>query len=424
MMRRAWAMAILCAAVAPAGAGTFYVGPGGRNDADGTAPAKAWATLQHAVDRAEPGDAILLLEGTYAGARAGRSGRPDAWITIRPAPGAKVCLNAAGAGSRHSSILEFETWEGSGTVSCWRVEGLSIDASMKYGIDARHTWSMAFASNRVTRSQATGIFTAFSDDVRIEGNESAGNGEHGIYFCNSGDRFLIRGNRTHHNAACGIHLNGDASAGGDGVLADGVIEANVVYANGQRNHGGAGINMDGVTRSTVRNNILYDTRNNSGIALFQQDGAVASRDNLVAHNTVMMSPDGGWAVTVAHRECRDNRILNNILLTTSAWRGSVSFAGPGIPGVVSDGNCVVSRFSADGGATTVDITGWQSLGYDRRSILAPAGILFVSPLSNYRLKPGSPAINRGVSGAAVAADADGRPRDRPDIGAYEFVEPP
>lgn len=405
-------------------AGTLYVAPDGRDDRDGATRATALASLQRAVASAGPGDAIVLAGGAYAGARVERSGRPDAPITIRPDAGARVSLTAPGPANRHASILEFETWAGDGTVACWRVEGLWIDGSPKYGIDARHTRALAVVSNHVTQSRVTGIFTAFSDDVRIEGNESSGNGEHGIYFCNSGDGFRIRGNRAHHNAACGIHLNGDASAGGDGVLSDGVIEANVIHANGQRSHGGAGINMDGVVRTAVRNNVLYDTRNNSGIALFRQDGAVASRGNTVAHNTVLMADDGGWAVNVASPECRDNRILNNILLSEHAWRGSVCVAQSGVPGLVIDGNCVVSRFSVDGGATALEITGWQSFGYDRRSILAPARLLFVNAQSDFHLKPGSPAVNRGVPGAEVATDADGIPRDRPDIGAYEFVPLP
>jgi len=39
-----------------------------------------------------------------------------------------------------------------------------------------------------------------------------------------------------------------------------------------------------------------------------------------------------------------------------------------------------------------------------------------------RLKPGSPAIDRGAAKGAPKTDADGKPRGaKPDIGAYEFA---
>ncbi|MBE3069172.1 MAG: DUF1565 domain-containing protein, partial [Planctomycetes bacterium] len=81
----------------PAATGkTYFVGPQGDDAAPGTRE-KPFKTVQHAVDLAEPGDVIRLLDGTYHEAvTVKRSGRPDAYITLRadadvappPAPGA------------------------------------------------------------------------------------------------------------------------------------------------------------------------------------------------------------------------------------------------------------------------------------------------------------------------------------------------
>ena len=75
----------------------------------------------------------------------------------------------------------------------------------------------------------------------------------------SGDNPIIRGN-IHDNHACGLHMNGDASMGGDGVISNALVENNVIYNNGVG--GGSGINCDGVTDSIIRNNLLYNNHAN------------------------------------------------------------------------------------------------------------------------------------------------------------------
>ena len=78
-----------------------------------------------------------------------------------------------------------------------------------------------------------GIFSGFADDFTIEDNEAHhSQTEHGIYVSNSGDRPVIRGNLVHDNHANGIHMNGDVSQGGDGIITDALVERNVIYGNG------------------------------------------------------------------------------------------------------------------------------------------------------------------------------------------------
>ena len=71
----------------PAGAGkTYYVGPGG-DDANAGTREKPFKTIQHAADLAEPGDTILLMNGAFfESLTIKRSGRPDAYITLKPDP--------------------------------------------------------------------------------------------------------------------------------------------------------------------------------------------------------------------------------------------------------------------------------------------------------------------------------------------------
>src|SRR5438477_84620 len=72
--------------------------------------------------------------------------------------------------------------------------------------------------NTCDNNSTWGIFTAFSNDVLIENNvASRSQTQHGIYVSNSGDRPVVRGNTIWGNYACGIHMNGDATMGGDGI---------------------------------------------------------------------------------------------------------------------------------------------------------------------------------------------------------------
>ena len=70
----------------------YYVSPRGSDSSDGRTEKTAFATPQKALDLAQPGDIVLLMEGTYKGGQAAiasfpRPGMPDAWIVLKNYPG-------------------------------------------------------------------------------------------------------------------------------------------------------------------------------------------------------------------------------------------------------------------------------------------------------------------------------------------------
>ena len=434
-MRVALACALALASVAgPAPAATavtadpgrtLYVAPGGSDSGAGTA-ADPWATIQHAVDQGEPGDTILLAPGTYAGARIERSGTAGAWITLRSeVPGAAV-VDRPGAANRHGSNLELETWEGAGTVSYWVIEGLEVRDAPSWGIDVRggpgaHSHHIVVRGNEVHHNGIdtgrTGIFFAFTDRVWVVGNHSHHNGEHGVYLSNSGDHFVVRRNRLEHNAGCGLHVNGDASQGGDGVISHGLVALNLIRENGAA--GGAGINLDGVTDTIVAGNVLAENHA-TGIALFRQDGAVCSRRVRVEANTVVQAADGRWALLVGGVGCRDDTVVGNILLTRHPWRGSIALPAGAPAGFASDHNVLTGRLSLDGGDTVIGLAAWRAAtGQDDASVTStPAAVLLPG---RYRHRPGGPAEDAGAPGT-LPADFEGVPRPTGagwDAGAFE-----
>jgi hypothetical protein len=368
------------------------------------------------VENIGPGDVILVQAGTYQGARIENSGLAAAGKTLRADTGAHVILNAPGPKNKHTSILEVENF--SATVGYWTIDGFEIANSPKYGVDVRVTQYITVQNCTVHNSALTGIFTAFSYS----------NGEHGIYHSNSGDYPTITGNQVHHNHSAGIHMNGDKSQGGDGIISFAAVSKNMIWENGTG--GGSGINCDGVDNSVFSNNLLY-SNHASGISLYAIDGAHGSSGNKVYNNTIVMASDGRFAINIpkspaGKKNPVGNHIVNNILYTynTSNVRGSELIFSASVSGFVSDYNVVVDRMSYDGGSSVVSLAVWrQKTGQDVHSIVSTATSLFVDPANNnFRLKSGSPAINAGTVLPEVTDDLLGVSRPQGglyDIGCYE-----
>jgi len=405
---------------------SYYVALDGDDTHDGS-EAYPWRTLQHAVEQLVPGDTVLVKSGVYAGARLENSGTATAPLKLKAAPGATVTLNGPGPQNMHQSALEIENWDT--PVAYWIIESLEVTGAPGWGIDIRgseeqHAHHIIVRGNHVhdngVSSECTGIFAAFVDDLLIENNETHHNGEHGIYVNNSSDRFTIRNNLSHHNANCGIHLNGDVEMGGDGVMMDGQVMGNTIYENGVG--GGSAINMDGVSQTLVANNVIY-ANHATGIALFQENGAVCSSDNRIVHNTVLVADDGRWALLIADASCTGNVLLNNIFLTDHDYRGSINVPS-GLVNLVSDYNIVVDRFTTDDGDSILTLAQWQLLGYDGHSFMASPSALFVDlAAGDFHLRGDSPAVNAGSITAGIAVDINGAPRPAGagyDIGAFEL----
>ena len=403
-------------------AATYYVAPNGNNNNPGTA-IQPWATLQKAVDAVAPGDVIIVRAGTYAGCRIGKSGIANSPITLKADAGARPLINSLASTNRHQSLIEIENFDL--RVSYWVIDGFEISGAPRHGVDIRNadyiTVQNCFSHNNGSTSvRGDGIFLGFSERPTLQFNELSFNSEHGLYHSNSADYPTIRGNRLHHNTNAGIHINGDLSQGGDGVISFGLIEKNVIWENGAG--GGSGINCDGLSDSIIRNNLLFANRA-SGISLYAIDAAAGASRNQVLHNTIIQAASGRWCLNIPASDGvaspTGNVVKNNIFIHPGT-RGSVTTYSPSA--LQSDYNIVVNRFSQDDGNTFITLSAWQAAGQDQHSIVSTPETLFVDVANNnYRLKTGSPALNAGTT-SNVTEDADGVPRPQgaaADIGCYE-----
>jgi parallel beta-helix repeat protein len=388
----------------------YWVSPSGNDAAGGLSQGTAWATLMHAAGQVGPGDTVHVQPGSYQGFYLDTGGTPGQPITF-VATGAGVAIT-----SDNPITPDGINIEGADHVV---IDGFTVNGRTRAGIRAALSNFVTIRNCTAGNNGRWGIFTGFTNDLIVENNETYGSVlEHGIYVSNSCDRPTVRGNLVHDNFANGIHLNGDASQGGDGWIEDALIEDNVIYGNGVG--GGSGINGDGLVNSVIRNNLLYDNHA-SGISLYRIDGATGATGNVVVNNTVINASNARWCVNI-NNGSTGNTLRNNILYNQHSFRGVITIDASSRPGFSSDYNAVTSRFSSDGGNTVIALAPWQALGYDTSSFVATPAQLFVTAGVDFHLAPTSPAIDAGTAAYAPSSDLDGAPRPVGggyDAGAYE-----
>ncbi len=423
----------------PLYARTLYVSPSGD---DNSLPRHGafYKSLAAAVHYLEPGDTLYVSNGNYTGGVViGIRARQDAPVVIR---GESLDAVIDGSGrERDALIVQNAAWV--------RIERLTARNARRAGCTVRFSSNITISGCRFADNEVWGIFTSFADDIRFENNECRGSKrQHGIYHSNSGDNFVIRGNRVHDNSGNGIHLNGDPEIhGGDGILNRGLVEGNVVWNNGRA--GGAGINMTHVQDVIVRNNLIYNNLA-AGITVYQDAGSFGqgSKNVLITGNTVFFRKDEGRCGVNVQTTSEKVAIVGNIFVS-GGRRGNIQINARNLGSVFSDCNLlwgVDSSQTIERHDRRFSLDEWGILtGNDHHSAIAYP--YFVAPGSgDFAISPHSPAVGLGMAQTDIIAtlrrmdgfewvlsrleglppmDLKGaeRPRDKaPDAGAFQHGE--
>ncbi|QDU26113.1 Cadherin domain protein [Anatilimnocola aggregata] len=391
---------------------TFYVSNAGSDTNNGSA-ATPWSSLQKAANVVNAGDTVIVRAGNYTGFELRRDGTASARIVFQAEAGVNIT-------SRNAMTPDGINLEGADYVT---IDGFTVNNMPRTGIRSVTNHHVILRNNKLDSNGRWGILTGFSDDILIENNVASRSvAEHGIYVSNSGDRPIIRNNTIWGNRANGIHMNGDLSQGGDGIISGAIVEGNTIYGNG--GGGGSGINGDGVQSSTFRNNLIYDSKA-SGISLYRIDGGAGSSNNTIVNNTVIVSATGRWALNIQDGST-GNTVRNNVFYNYHSYRGSIDISANSMAGFTSDYNVIMNRFTTNGGDSIQTLAQWRaSSGQDQHSIVATPTQVFVNPAAfDFHLLAGGPAINAGTSQFAPAVDLAGNARPQGgawDIGAYEYT---
>lgn len=373
---------------------------------------RPFATVQAAVDAAQPGDVVLVGAGTYdtpanSETTITRSGRPDAWIAIRAAPGPRPKFVTRG----------WHTFE---------VQGASY-------IEIRGFECMGVPDPKIDNSgNGIGVIKRGSH-VRVIDNVIHGYGGGGLYGYVA-DFLHFEGNVIHHtshgsswgNSGISLYQCFHSTPAGKETGYRNVVRRNVLYGNENRlpfRFGSGGI--------TDGNGIIIDDGRNTQHDSTEGEyrGWTLVENNLVFNN-------GGRGIHAYLSDCID--VINNTTYMnqfspdirggelTAAQSGSMTFFN----------NVVIPRRekranSADGAKSDLVLS--HNLFFNSEDVLPGMdGIVGVDPRLRapdvnatdpeaFAPVKGSPVVDAAFAPVAPADDLFGRPRGaNPDLGAIEL----
>ncbi|MGN9809597.1 choice-of-anchor Q domain-containing protein [Micromonospora sp. BQ11] len=400
-----------------------YVSGNGNDQADGLTPATALRTLQRAADLTQPGDTVVIGDGTYSapgrqfvlGIR--RSGTPSKWITYASAPGATPRIEATGwqgvaVNARYVTVAGL-TVQGATDRLTERQKNAARNGDLKDpmintsciavaephgGGESTYPHHVRIHGNTVSGCPLNGISAMHADYVEVTHNLSFGNsnwspyGGSGISLFqawnsdgSTGHKMIVRGNITRNNGSfvkCGCSDFKEITDGG-GIIIDSFDNRDAKIKKPYRG------------RTLVENNIAYGN-GARGINVFRS-AHVDVVNNTVHHNGHQPSIRDNMSVVKAS----DVRVFNNILVSAGGDITAASMSAA--TGVTFDSNLIA------GGTNVSDprkLSGNPQLAN-------PGG-------GDFRLRNGSPAIDSGTASLAAKTDASATPRTGPvDRGAIE-----
>jgi parallel beta-helix repeat protein len=427
----------------PLGGRTLYVSPSGSDSSDGLSPAKAFRSLQNATDQTQPGDTVLVMNGTYTQAEPTwnvmnitRSGRADAWIAYKAFPG-------------HTPKIKVRNWTGINVdgaayilIEGFTLEGNRDEVSLDYALSQKNNLNNPITSgncmgvvpkyqsnpelrshhviirkNTVSKCPGGGIYTTRADYIRVEDNVIWGNAYYSPYANSglslyqnrdvanyTGAKMFIRRNVIYGNKNfVPFYFSNDnpdqrVITDGNGIIIDDT-------RNTQSFVGSRGTPYKG--RTFIANNIVYEN-GARGIHVFLSDNITIVNNTTYQNSSNPATPDGEittiWASNV--------KVYNNILYVRSDRPANTRIGTPENP---SDKTTQIFDYNLVFSGTGFDTNKPNNIiGKNPNFVNAAA--------KNFSLQSNSPAIDAGSSSLFPRSDFNrvARPLGSGvDIGAFE-----
>ncbi len=354
---------------------TRYVSPSGSDSNSGSA-SSPFATIQHAIDLAGPGDVTHVLAGTYTGsasplayvrsANTGTSGQPVVFCSDPPGA-AKL--------DGQTSVRTGFYLEG----NYIQVLGFEVTGFVGAGVSV-------WGTNE----------TVVGNDIHDIGHICTDSdlGITGIYM--SASSVTINANA--------IHAIGRLSPGENGCNPTTTYYENLDH----------GIYIESSTNVLVTNNLLYDNTHGWGIQVYSGSTTGSSGLTIVDNTFAFPNPYRQGQLLFAGPSVSNAVVENNVFYEPQVEGLRFSTSG-------SYSNVTVESNLTTGGVITASNPGGSvqvSGNYDNTDAL------LVSPSNNdFHLQSTSPAIDRGLTAPQVTTDLEGTARPQGaayDVGAYEW----
>ena len=302
MSRRIRWIGMVCVMMAVAGAraASYYVGPDGKPEGDGSRE-RSWPTVEHALSQVGGGQTIIVRPGIYRGpiqiARqfSGTRERPTVirsevkWQAV--IIGAEHHVISNGGGCDWVVIDGFEVMGG-------RYDGIKMNGDHNV---VRNCWVHSNKAMGIAMHNRTG---GVIENNLIEFNGGHVQFDHGIYA--SGEGLLVSGNVIRHNASYGLHLYPS--------IKDARVVNNLVYGQVRRR----GIIVacpQGGGRNTIVNNTVVEEQ---PLTIWNGNGETVANNILIAERGEAFSFD---------ERTRDVEVDYNLCVPRSALQGPHGLTG-------------------------------------------------------------------------------------------------
>src|SRR3954470_22305406 len=439
-------LALTATTASASAAGTLYVAKGNAKCSDRGAGSatQPFCSIRAAAAKVTAGGSVQVSGGTYdEKVSLSSSGTATSPIRFFAVPGETVTLTGGRSANTYGFYTNAQAYV---TIEGFTVTGTNNDAII---VSTGSSHITVVGNNLMKAGQPTsgltarGIRVEASNDNVIKNNIVHDNTDYGIYLVTGSTRNLITGNTTYSNArvwqraASGIRIHDSAN--------------NTVSNNISHHNEDSGIEVvTGSQHNLILNNVIYDNGDH-GI-----DDTGNSPNNAIIGNTVYRSVTAGIDLEgVATGTLVQNNIAVDNGINSPRTSGNIRVDTDSFSGVQLDYNLVWltkpgRNYTWGAGYDTLAQMQMAS-GQEMHSTQAdPLGVSPCPPtgavdeVPDFRLKPGSPAIDAGnagaltagagAPGASLATDADGNPRrDDPathdtgagsptyyDRGAFEF----
>ena len=370
----------------PVGNQTYYVSPSGNDTSPGTSSAP-FKTIQKAADIVNPGDTVIVRDGTYS----------TTGYNL-------LVISTSGTASAPITFKSEHKW------------GAILD-----GANQQSSYGIIFNNN-----------VAYVNLIDFEIRNFKDTGIHMNNFAAPNSYITIKGNHIHDIGRWCNNIAPEDQYGLDGVYMSGgnniVFEGNIInnigrFASGEngcvinssrpyyQNHD-HGLYLNGVHNVSIRNNIFYSNQRGWSIQLYDKP-----TDNVSIVNNVFAygNPYREGAHIILWGNLTNVNIKNNVFYGASNFAVSTYFTGYTWTNIVANNNLA---FATDN--THMTVFDQVTPGTILANNILNTDPKMVSPTSqDFKLQAGSPAINAGVNVGLTTDYLGNAIVGLPDIGAYE-----